>query len=379
MKQNLNEQISRIKELLSLNESSIVDETSAIELNEQWAQFVKTFVPALERKIIAGLEGKLGKKIAQATDAEIATALKSTELAVLRKEIAAAVYASEKTMIDDVFSKYNMSIPGDASKAYAELQTKGLNKSILRDVASEWKSGGGKITSGGSSAASGAAGSSAPAPSSFTIPQIEVQLGNVNLLDREAVLARLKNLFPKAPSSDLTKIVNNLEKAEIRTQMEFDKAYAEAVNGYGPQYQKVLKDPGTYRKAKNVYDGLGKWQKRVFWAVLIVGGYKALKSVGIPVDKATGWLLKGMADMVKDQAEGVKTEFTGGGTGNSAGSTYSFDDSGILEWLGKEYPSTPKDQYILRKTNDGYGVKVKTGGDGKEYMFKYENGTYKQQ
>ncbi len=83
--------------------------------------------------------------------------------------------------------------------------------------------------------------------------------------------------------------------------------------------------------------------------------------------------------MVKDQAAGVKDEFSGGGTGNSAGTTYSFDDSGILEWLSKEYPATPKDQYILRKTNDGYGVKVKTGGDGKEYMFKFENGTYKQQ
>ncbi len=378
MKQNLNEQISRIKELLSLNESLVVNETSAIELNEQWAQFVKTFVPALERKIITSLEGKLGKKIAQATDAEIATALKSAELTVLRKEIAAAVYASEKTMIDDVFSKYNMSIPGDASKAYAELQTKGLNRSILRDVASEWKAGGGKVASGGSSAAAPAA-SSTPAPTSFTIPQIEAQLSSVNLLDREAVLARLKNLFPKAPSSDLTRIVNNLEKAELRTQMEFDKAYTEAVAGYGPQYQKVLKDPGTYAKAKNVYDGLGKWQKRIFWAVLIVGGYKALKAVGVPVDKATGWLLKGMADMVKDQAAGVKDEFSGGGTGNSAGTTYSFDDSGILEWLSKEYPATPKDQYILRKTNDGYGVKVKTGGDGKEYMFKFENGTYKQQ
>lgn len=139
MKQNLNEQIARIKQLLTLTESPTVEESGIIE--EQLAAFIKKLLPTLENKFISAIEAKLSKKIATATDAEITNAFKSAELATIRKEIAAAVYAAEKNMIDDVYSKYNMSVPGDASKAYSELQRKGLNKSILRDVTSEWKAG----------------------------------------------------------------------------------------------------------------------------------------------------------------------------------------------------------------------------------------------
>ena len=130
MKQNLNEQIARIKQLLAINESFVVTETKTL-LNEGfWDQLMKKMGSAFETRFITSIEGKLGKKIAAATDAEIGTALKSAELAVLRKEIAAAVYAAEKTMIDDVFSKYNMSVASEASAAYAELQSKGLNRSM---------------------------------------------------------------------------------------------------------------------------------------------------------------------------------------------------------------------------------------------------------
>jgi len=142
MKQNLNEQIARIKQLLAINESFDVTETETI-LNEQFfAKLLQKMGPAFETKFITSIEGKLGKKIATATDAEIGAALKSVDLAVLRKEIAAAVYTTEKSMIDGVFSKYDMSIAGEASAAYSELQAKGLNKSILRDVTSQWKTAG---------------------------------------------------------------------------------------------------------------------------------------------------------------------------------------------------------------------------------------------
>jgi hypothetical protein len=140
MKQNLNEQIARIKQLLVIKESSDVKETETI-LNEQFfAKLLQKMGSAFETKFITSVEGKLGKKIATATDAEIGAALKS--LPVLRQEIAAAVYTAEKSMIDGVFSKYDMSIAGEASAAYTELQVKGLNKSILKDVTSQWKTAG---------------------------------------------------------------------------------------------------------------------------------------------------------------------------------------------------------------------------------------------
>ena len=130
MKQNLNEQIARIKQLLVIKESSDVKETETI-LNEQFfAKLLQKMGSAFETKFITSVEGKLGKKIATATDAEIGAALKS--LPVLRQEIAAAVYTTEKSMIDGVFSKYDMSIAGEASAAYTELQVKGLNKGILK-------------------------------------------------------------------------------------------------------------------------------------------------------------------------------------------------------------------------------------------------------
>lgn len=132
-KQNLNEEISRIKRLLNISESSVIEEANPI------VDIIKRLVPKLERQFITAVETKLGKKIGMATDAEIATALKSAEMATLRKEIAKAVYSAEKAMIDDVFTKYNMSVAGEAAQAYTELQKKGLNKAILRDVASEYR------------------------------------------------------------------------------------------------------------------------------------------------------------------------------------------------------------------------------------------------
>jgi len=136
-KQNLNEQLNRIKQLLNINESSVIEEAG----NPIMA-VVRKLVPGLERKLTKALEGELGKKIANATDQEIETALKSTTMKATRQELAAAIYAVEKNMIDDVFAKYNMSVATEASKAYSELQQNGLNKGILRDIVGEWKAGG---------------------------------------------------------------------------------------------------------------------------------------------------------------------------------------------------------------------------------------------
>lgn len=145
-KLNLNEEIYRIRKLLLVNESSVIEESNPI------GNIVKKFAPSLEKKFIADIEAKLGKSIAQATDVEIETILKSSSMSALRKDIAKAVYASEKQMIDNVFSKYDMNNIKSAGQAYKELQQNGLNSSILRDIKFEWsasKSSGASVGSTG--------------------------------------------------------------------------------------------------------------------------------------------------------------------------------------------------------------------------------------
>lgn len=79
------------------------------------------------------------------------------------------------------------------------------------------------------------------------------------------------------------------------------------------------------------------------------------------------------------EGESIIPDITPPNLGNQTG-TYGFDDNGILQWLIKTYPNTPASAYEApRKVTspyNGYGVKLKTGGN--EIMFKYENGNYQQ-
>lgn len=265
MKQNLNEQINRIKTIIALNESSIIKDTSVVELNEQWAQFVKTFVPALERKIITSLEGKLGKKMSQASDAEIATALKSSQLAVLRKEIAAAVYASEKTMIDDIFSKYDMSIPGQATAAYKELQTKGISKSINRDVALEFKANASK--------SSGAGGSQ---------------------LNPNAILR--PNTSPSPNKSNTNTLAADADEIITTTA----KSSAEAA-AYMAQVERLGFDANTTKILQLEYSKAGVANKSA--SELIELGNDLTRGIN---EKKYGWLKRSWANFLKDPSGNIK-------------------------------------------------------------------------
>ncbi len=385
MKQNLNEQIARIKQLLAINESSNVNKTKEV-LNEQWyLKALQKLGPKFEANFLASMEGKLGKKIADASDSEIAAALKSAEMAVLRKEIGAAVYAIEKDMIDDVFSKYNMSVPGEATKAYAELQTKGINKGILKDVASEYRAAGRGVKPNTTvtpepPAPPKPAPPKPEPPKKFDIPDVEIELKNIDLMDSKAVYARLKNKFPKAGTKDIQKMVDNLKAANIATQEEFNKAYAEAIKGFEPRYAEILNNPTFKEKVLTTYRGLSGWQQKVLWiAVLIPGGYNLLKLFGIPIDKATGMIVNTYKEIVSDQKSSLKDQTSSNNSNTSSGS-YAFDDSGIQQYLTKAYPQTPVGdyEYFKKVTSpyNGYAVKLKIGGDGKEYMFKYDNGSY---
>ena len=90
-------------------------------------------------KDIDSLEIKLGKKLSIATDAEITAALESPDMKFVRTKTAKSVYHEKQAMIDSVFSKYDMSKADEASKAYYELQEKGINRALLRGIAKEWK------------------------------------------------------------------------------------------------------------------------------------------------------------------------------------------------------------------------------------------------
>lgn len=90
-------------------------------------------------KDIDSLEIKLGKKLSIATDAEITAALESPDMKFVRTKTAKSVYHEKQAMIDSVFSKYDMSKADEASKAYIELQEKGINRALLKGIIKEWK------------------------------------------------------------------------------------------------------------------------------------------------------------------------------------------------------------------------------------------------
>jgi hypothetical protein len=133
MKKNLNEEIGRIKTLLNIKENNLILEANPI------LTMIRNMAPSFEARFITGIETKLGKQITNATDTEITTALRSAEMAVIRREIAEAVYLAKKNIIDGVLDKYNMTLANEASAAYTELSAKGFNNAILKDIKNVYK------------------------------------------------------------------------------------------------------------------------------------------------------------------------------------------------------------------------------------------------
>ena len=377
-RQNLNEQINRIKQLLNIKESSVIEEAG----NPIMA-VIKKLIPDLEQKVTTALEKELGKALSASTDKEIEVALKSATMAATRKEIAAAIYAVEKNMIDDVFKKYNMSVATDASKAYVELQNNGLNRGILKDIVGEWKAGGKGASSSVTPPTPPPPAPKPPKPAdpinTFKVPDFEIEIPNFWKMDEKATRAALKNKFPKAGSSDIEKMVIGLRNMKITDQAAFEKAFGDAVSGFGPKYKEILTKPGNLSKLNSRYQALPQWGKIIFWLCATPVGYGIAKNVfGAPVDKILGKVIEGWKGIWNDQINSV----TGNDSNNSSNSgnqttTYSFDDSGVLQYLSKTYPVTPTSDYELRKLTtpyNGYAVKLK--GGSVELTFKHENGNY---
>jgi hypothetical protein len=81
MKQTLNEEINRIKMLLNIKESNIILEANPI------LGIVRRLGSAIESRFITGIEAKMGKSLANASDTEITTALKSVKWLQLEKKL----------------------------------------------------------------------------------------------------------------------------------------------------------------------------------------------------------------------------------------------------------------------------------------------------
>ena len=145
MKKNLNEEISRIKTLLNIKENNLILEANPI------LSIIRRLAPSIEGRFISGVETKLGKNIAAASEAEIKTAFKSAELAVLRKEIGDAIYVAEKSSIDAIFKKYNMSSASESARAYSELSAlnQGEFASISKELGRSYRAAKGSTSTGG--------------------------------------------------------------------------------------------------------------------------------------------------------------------------------------------------------------------------------------
>lgn len=192
MKNNLNEEISRIKKLLNINENTLILEANPI------LTLVKKLVPSLEGKFITSLEAKLGKKMANASEAEIKTAFKSAEMAVIRREIADAIYAAEKNTIDAIFDKYNMSAAGESARAYSELSAlrNGELAAITKDLGRSYRAAKGSTGAGaGAGAGTGNKPLTQPAPGPNT-PSTGLNL-NPNASIRQAMDASIAETAKK--------------------------------------------------------------------------------------------------------------------------------------------------------------------------------------
>jgi hypothetical protein len=372
-KQNLNEQINRIKQLLNINESSVIEEAGNPIMD-----VIRKLVPGLEAKITTALEKELGKVLTASTDKEIEIALKSATMAAVRKELAAAIYAAEKNMIDDVFKKYNMSIPADASKAYVELQNNGLNRGILRDVAGEWRAG----SKAGSSSVTPAPNPK-PKPNdpvnTFKLPDIDIDIPDFWRMDDKATRSALKNMFPKAPSSDLEKIVSNLRNMKLTNQADFDSALKSAVGGFGPKYKDILTKPSTWSKVSSKYAALPKWGKIIFWIATVPVGYKLLKGLGVPVDKTLGALIDGWREIAGDARDSVKKDDNTAATTTTPTNTVDDSEKGLRNYFATQVDGHDRASADALQIKSLGSSRYEITKDGTKTIVIYSDGKFKRE
>lgn len=330
MKKNtLLESIKRMHQIIGIKPNILI-ESEINEANPVASEGAKLFA-----KLFTNLEKSLVVGGTSYTKAQVKTIIRKAGTSVLTADEKAVMQALSKELIladKLLIKKLTSEIFGEWSKLTTrQLKTKYYSevKAGLKELLPETEVN--KIINGVDAKitpkkpSGGQPTPQKPDPAKFSVPDVEVKLKDVDLVDEEAVFARLKNLFPEAPSGDLQKITTNLKKSKLLTQQEFNVAYSEAIKGYEPKYAKILETPSFKQKALGVYNGLSSWQKKVFWVVMFPTGYMLLKGVGIPVDKATGALIDMYKEMIKDQAASAVGGSSSSGSSNNSGGLGSED------------------------------------------------------
>lgn len=296
--QNLTEEINRIKEILNFDNPSIIEE-------QLWKTLIKRVAPNLQKQFFADLEKTLGKKLTAATEEEVVTAIKSAEMATMRKLIAKEVYNAEKQTIDNILKKYDLTNKAQAKAALTELSANGVHPGLRREVVALSKAENKTARAAAPKPAVPKPAAPKPATPKLNVPDIERTITSSPIFSETEVLNKLKLSFPGAKSSHLAKMVENFKNANFKSQKSFDIAYRDAINAYEPIYQKHLLEPTIYKRMKGEYDKLGKYGKIMFWVVAIPGGYNLLKFVGVPVEGLTGWVIDSWKNIGKEQVKGV--------------------------------------------------------------------------
>ncbi len=389
--QNLNEQIVRIKKLLNITESSVIEEANPI------LGVIKRLAPSLERKFITGVETKIGKKIAQATDAEIETALKSAEMTLIRKEIAQAVYAAEKNMIDGVFAKYNMSVASEASAAYRELQANGLNKGILRDVASEWKAG----KTAGSSAGSQTSSQTSTA-GKYTGNAIERLAKFFNGRIDDVTLQKLKDpnsklrleleneLISTVGKEKAGLVKSSIDKAVIRVS-KITESLSEQ-EAYNKVFETALTKMGTRltgaewgKKYFGWFMALPWWGKFITTAVFLDGVVNPIFQTNISLLSLIKYLFNSTkegalgGEKFEDSLNKIKKDIQSEDPSKAGPYKSEFED--FKKFIIQKYPNRVKENFnLVKNTDTDWEAHYTNPADNKVYIVKYKfkNGNFEE-
>lgn len=333
-KRTLLEEIRRIHEISGIKSEILVEgliNEAADPITKEMARIIASFFTGMEKEIIVA-----GKKITQKKAEQIVSkigskTLTADEVAVVKtltKEVISADAAIIGKLTSDIFGEMQKLTSRTAkTKYFSEVKAalKGILpdeevKNVVSGVNSKVKAG---TTTTSSSTSSGTGGKTSTGGKSteFTIPDLDTNIPDVWKMGREETKAALKNRFPQAPSSDIAKMTNNLEKMKITDQAVFDRELKAAVQGYLPKYQKILDNPGNYAKFKASYESWPKVAKWVFWLTTSTVSYATLKQAGVPIDKWSNYIASKLKEIFKDQAGGAIDGLTGNTTTSTTTTT----------------------------------------------------------
>ena len=338
MKNTLLEEIKRIHSIIGIEPKILLKEEE--EINEdafstELARIFAKFFVGVEKSLVVGgrnyakaevkaIVKKLGIEVLEVEEKEVVRELTKAAIAADRKIIAnissdifgemqklgsknakTKYFAEVKTRINDILppNEAKEVVKGVRDKIGSKKQTTSTNTTTNTTTNT-----GGKTSTGGKT-------------NEFTIPDLDTDIPDVWKMGRDQTTAALKNRFPKAPSSDVAKMVNNLEKMKITDQAVFDRELKAAVEGYLPKYEKILNDPGNFAKFKASYETWPKVAKWAFWLTTSTVSYATLKSFGVPIDKWSNYVTRKLKEIFKDQGGGVIDGLTGNTTSSTTTTT----------------------------------------------------------